>query len=404
MPISLYAGSAGESLKGGYAYEKLLCLLLAAVMLFTCAFTAVSFAEETVEETEPAPTAEEGQDGLSGLLGLFGGLLSGLGGLLSLFGGLLGGDETDWSEDAGTEDEGDGDTEEIIAVFSDTFWNSEDGLTTLKSVYADGRYRVTVREGENELSYLCEADADHWDQLTAVGTDDAAVFTCAENGNLIWRRADGSEVVFIRYIDPLDFTRWYSDGKELTIYWLGEDGYQVYIDQPNASWSYECVLDGEADELIGLGAKYGEEGELYADSLASFAFRDARSQLVWTDEKDPEALEGLTFEAISKAFTQDFWEGEDGESVFMYWMDGYYSVNIRLNDQEYGYLCVYDRDQGTLTAVDPDSIDFDSLSMEIEHDAYASTATFVLEDDDHMVWHDDSGVTGDGIVLVRIQW
>lgn len=324
--------------------------------------------------------------------------------------------EFEIASDKGNEAESEGASEEESLVidenFNSTYWESGD--LKLTAVWQDGDYKIAIQDGETELSYLCEMDMETG-RLNAIGTGVAefdeeqpdhgrGVFFINEEGNLVRQDPEGNETVFTRIIDPLDGSRWYGNGKELTIFWRGDELYDVQIEQTFTSWYYLCELDEQADALTGTGLKTAYGDEEYNDANAKFVFSEGRTLITWTDDREPEAQSGLTFEIIDKALTQDFWSGENDIGVMIMFMDGYYDVHLFVHEpeeKEYAYLCTYDRGNGMLVAADPATIDFESLTMYYDQSLYTGTATFVMEDDDHMTWHDDNGASGDGIVLTR---
>ncbi len=446
--------------------KKMLSVFLVLVMLFTCAFSAVSLAEtaETLTETQQSELAAalewlmkdiseenylqifswdkdtilekleeydqpqgtitkeeiaehlapvfsmlsliagmaESEDGGKGIAEMMGGL----------FGGLMGGlsDESAGSFDWGIEWGGE-DSDGIIASdFNGTFW--ENGDMTLEATYQDGHYSIVIYGVEPALFYQGELDPETWN-VVSVSTGDpemdktqpdhgAATFSVPQEGVMIWKKADGEEVAFTQIIDPLDGSRWFGNEKLVTIEWLGFSNYEVKIEELGLTfveWDYLCVLDEEKDVLDGSGQKTEYGSEVYADSPVTFEFRDGRTKLIWTDETEPAAKEGLTFEAVERVLGDSgIWEADD-VTVFTSWLDKYYDVTVFMGEKVYEYLCTYDWETSTLTAVDPAAIDFDSLSLNLEKDSFISTATFVLETDDTLVWHDDSGLAGDGIAL-----
>ena len=302
-----------------------------------------------------------------------------------------------WTQD-------DGETAEedywIDEGFNGTFWQGDDML--LAAVWEEGfTYRLTVTADGAEQSFLCNYKDVEIDEEAYVSlSGDAEFLYSYRTGELLWKREGAQDAVFTRIIDPLDNSRWYTDGKTITIHWLGGNDYDVYIEKQFTSWDYRCVLDEEADALKGAGVKTDYSNEIYADSQAEFAFRDARRGLVWTDEKEESALSGLAFEAVANDLAVSMWTNDE-YFVFVTWSDGYYDVQVSRDGEVYLYLCQYDWDAAVLTSVDVSTVDTDSFSMYIEKDNYTRSGSFTLLEDDTMIWKDD-GITGEeGIVIPR---
>lgn len=198
--------------------KKMLFLLLALVMLFTCAFSALA---ETAEDAAALKEAEmetlmewlstqisedeaeqiltwdretileklegydqpleyitkeeaadqlmqvlslftlfsqaaESEDGGEAVMGLLGGLLGGAGGDGEGLDGLLGlfGGLMGGEEGFTGADYGEDTSYEIDMQFDGTYWES--GETKLASFFQDGYYKVLVTEGDAEFVYLCE--------------------------------------------------------------------------------------------------------------------------------------------------------------------------------------------------------------------------------------------------------
>ena len=354
-----------------------------------------------------AQTEGEGESTGFDLSSMLGGLMGGDGesagfDLSALFGGMTDGESYEWSteeDDSTEEDEG----VTIVHAFDGTYWETEGAY--LGAVWYDGLYYyITVTEGESEAIYLCQADLET-EKLQVVGTGDIAIedaqpqenadtFYIDDDANLVWQKADGTQTVFTQDFSPLDGSIWFADGKELTLRWEGRDNYGVYIDQEPYGWNYPCVLDEENDVLTGVGEKFNYGDAVYTDAQATFAFQDARTKLVWTDSAEPDAQEGLTFDAVYMGVLYDIWENDQASFSFM-WYNGYYMADVYLDGKLHSYLCTYDRSNSTFTAVDPATIDFEALNMYVDAENYASTATFELLDDDHLLWRDDSGITGE---------
>ena len=166
------------------------------------------------------------------------------------------------------------------------------------------------------------------------------------------------------------------------------------------SWIYQCTLDETSDVLTGTGIKTHYGDDVYTDATATFALRNARREMVWTDDKEQEAINGLAFEAVARDVAEAMWS-DDTYSLFMMWSEGYYDVHVYSEAGEHAYLCTYDWDTNTLTALDPAEIPFDSMNLYLDQALYTGTGSFVLEDDTTLVWHDDSGLAGDGIALKK---
>ena len=392
-------------------------------------------------------SAENGE----GLMDFLGGLLggteesgeSGLSGLLSLFGGAdvkFGGEEAgdDWAYEG------------IVSIFDGTFWES--GELKMEIVFQDGYYKAAIQDGERELSYLCEYDEFEeddrsYDRLTGIGTGDEEMDAAQPDRGraefiwnywtqeLTWQR-DGEKIVFTQIIDPLDESTWVGSGKTLRMRWLGDLNYELTIEQPDfISWHYQCVLNEETGALEGVGAKTKYSKQVYTDAQASFALNEARTHLTWTDEKEPDAAEGLTLDAAARDVLLSFWRGENYVLV-IFDPDGYGRYDLHVFEDEmteeaaepeetaeaeqpdeseeiiaeterteYAYLCTYDWEKGVFTAIDPSAIDFDSLMLYADPELYKSTAVFTLEDGQRILWQDDSGLTGEsGIVLEKSEF
>ena len=366
--------------------------------------------------------AAESEDGGEAIMGLLGGLMGGAGeegegleGLLGMFGGLMDGAEGFTGQDYGE------DTSYVIDMtFDGTYWES--GEKKLASVFQDGYYKITLTEGEKESVYLCEYDEHvsdddvYYISLNSIGTGDEAldkeqfdhgvsIFVYYPTEEiLVWEPGYGDGATFTQIIDPLDGIQYFNGANTLTMRWLGETNYQVNIDNwiDFVSWSYDCVLDEEADVLTGMGAKSSFGGEGFVDDHATFAFQNARNQLVWTSEKEEAAQSGLDFEHIEQDLMAAYWWNEEGYSVSIGWVTCYYLVQVYDADENtYSYLCTYDRDQSTFVSVDVAPIDFESINLFLEKEIFSNSGTFTLEDDDHLVWQDDAVTSGDGIVLER---
>ena len=322
-------------------------------------------------------------------------------------------ENTEW--DAGENEENADEGYVIDLMFDGTYWESGD--LQLGSIWQDGNYKVTITGGEAELSYLCTYDDVVIDdvtvtRLTGIGAGDEET-TAAQPDHgiatflynfmteeLIWRQADGQETVFKRIIDPLDDSRWFVNGLTATIRWLGGSDYEVYIERMFFSWIYQCTLDETSDVLTGTGIKTHYGDDVYTDATATFVLRNARREMVWTDDKEQEAINGLAFEAVARDVAEAMWS-DDTYSLFMMWSEGYYDVHVYSEAGEHAYLCTYDWDTNTLTALDPAEIPFDSMNLYLDQALYTGTGSFVLEDDTTLVWHDDSGLAGDGIALKK---
>ncbi|MBR0218281.1 MAG: hypothetical protein IJQ33_03680 [Clostridia bacterium] len=459
--------------------KKTLSLFLVLVMLFTCAFSAVSLAETTGALTEAQQlelatvmewllrdisqenyteifswgkddilqkledydqpletlTKEEIADQLApviSMLGLFAGLAESedggeaiagmLGGMLGgLMGGAMGGAMgdadslfslgDDWISDFGEDEDEESEEDyepDYTAYYYDMLWVN--GETKLESVYQDEYYKIAITEGDKELAYLCELDA-ATGIATGIGTGDpdtteaqpdhgVATFYITEDDQLVWKKADGEEVFFTGYESPLSGLIGYVDGKDVTLVWMGNH-LEVIVQQDDDLWVYACPPNEETDVLEGSGYFENlETGETAEGYQGTFVFQNDRAQLVWTDAQIPEAQNGLTFAMYEPLLVNDPWMAEEAD-IFVTAMDGYYEMHIYTQPDfnEYDYLCTYDRATRTLTALDPSTIDFDSLSMELYRGIFTTTATFVLEDDGHLVWHDDTGVSGEGVVF-----
>lgn len=342
-------------------------------------------------------------DVLSGMLGgLMSGAISDADSLLS-----LGDDWMTWEEEEEEEPEEEYEPD-YISYYYDMLWVSGD--LTLESVYQDEYYKIAITEGDKELAYLCELDA-ATGIATGIGTGDPetteaqpdhgiATFCITEDDQLIWKKADGEEVVFTGYNSPLAGLIGYVDGKEITIVWMGNH-LEVIVQQDDDLWVYACPPNEETDALEGGGYYENlETGETAEGYQGTFVFLNDRAQVVWTDGQIPEAQNGLTFAMYEPLLINDPWTAEEAD-IFVTAMDGYYEMHIYTQPDfdEYNYLCTYDRATRTLTALDPSTIDFDSLTMDLYRAAFTTTATFVLEDDGRLVWHDDTGVSGDGVVF-----
>ena len=387
-----------------------------------------------------AGMAESSENG-EGVLDLFGAMMGGaegadeggMAGLLSLFGGGA------FEDDAGIEDDDSDDFEQygILTDFDGTFWEGSDGLA-LESVWQDGYYKLAIQDGDEELSYLCEYEEvveedTAYARFTGIGTGVQELDALQPDGGkavfiydfwthvLTWQRANGSEAVFTRIIDPLDESEWFKGDRTLSFCWLGENNYQVKINQLFTEWEYLCVWDEETDVMEGTGRKESYAHEEYADSHATFAFNENRTKLTWTDEKEADAADGLTFDSVAQDVTAYTWRSTP-YLLSADWLYGseYYDVHVYVenedeeaeadeeeaeesetNGTEYAYVCTYDWETGVFTALDPSTLNPDSLGYYLDSPSYVSTATFSLEDDDHILWRDDSGMTGDGIVLER---
>ncbi len=381
-------------------------------------FGSIAAAAEEVENGE-------GGEALLNLFAAFSGGEEGDSGMLSenlegllgtLLGGAFAGD--DWG--AGNDEDYDG--YEIVTIFNGTFW--ENDSLSLEIVWQDGYYKAVVSEnGEEKWFYLCE-NGDYVDEaaeaefscLNGIGTGDEETTASQEDhgettfiydwrtDEMIWKQKDGTETVFAHVTDPLDQTKWFGDGKELTLTWLGGSDYEAAIEGSMGeftSWDYQCVLDEAADVLSGTGSRTSYGAEEYSDSHATFALQNSRRQMVWTDEKEEAAAEGLVLDAVATEITAPIWYTEP-YTAFIEFADGYYDIVISREEEMHGYLCTWDWETATFTAVDPAEIPYDSLRIYVDPEIHTGTGTFVLEDEDHLIWRDDSGLTGDGIALERM--
>ena len=279
-------------------------------------------------------------------------------------------------------------------------------------MFDNGCYTIVITGVEPVLFYQGILDEDTFDVVsTSTGDPEmdetqpdhgVATFFVHMDGVMIWKKADGEEVTFTQIIDPLDGSRWFGKDKQATITWLGDLNYEVRIADLASvydEWDYLCVLDEKKDVLEGSGQKTNFSNVIYSDSPVTFAFQDTRTRLVWTDEAEPAAKEGLTFEAVDRLLASSSWGDIETIMIYTSWMDRYYHVQVFYHENVYEYLCTFDRETNTLTAIDPAGIDFDSFSLYMDKDNFTSTGTFVLETDDTLIWYDDSGVAGDGIAV-----
>ena len=210
--------------------------------------------------------------------------------------------------------------------------------------------------------------------------------------------------MFTQIIDPLDGILYFNGANNLTIRWLGDLNYQVNIENSvdYLSWSYQCVLDEETDVLTGEGFKNSFRDEGFTDDPATFAFQDARNQLIWTSEKEETAKSGIPFDHIEQDLINAYWWNEEGYSLSVGWVTSYYLVQVfDAAENTFSYLCTYDRDQSALVSVDVAPLDFEAINLYLEKEAFSKDGTFTLEDDDHLVWMDEVAAPGDGIVLMR---
>lgn len=346
--------------------------------------------------------------------------LENMGGLFTLFGSMMGGGEgmtVEWNE------EGDSQSVEIDMSFNGTYW--ENGNLKLEAVFQDGYYKVAITGGETELSYLCEyeelvdeAQGAQFSALRGIGTGDAeqdktqpdkgqATFIYDwRTDEIIWRKPDGTETVFTHIVDPLDETEWFAGRRALTIHWLGDKNYDIHIEESTengfATWDYQCTLDETAEIMKGAGTKtaFGDAGEDYSGAGATFVFQNTRRNLVWTDDHEESAKEGMTFTAVPLDVVHASWTAEP-YIVFIMAVDGYYDIHVMKEGEDHAYFCSWDWDTSTFTALDPATLDANAYSFPLEIEKYTSTGTFVLKDDTHLVWHDDAGLAGEGMTLER---
>ncbi len=340
--------------------------------------------------------------------------------LMEMFGGLMGGDGSssflsgEWNEEEDDDSEEDyGDSEENAEpdysfYYSGVIWESGD--LTLESVWQDDYYKIAILDGETEYAYLCELDA-ATGIAAGIGTGDLetaetqpdhgiAAFRITEDEHLIWQKADGGEVAFTRYVSPLSGLSGYADGKDLSVTWMG-NCLEVIVQRDDDVWFYTCELNEETDTLEGSGYLANmETGETVEGYYASFAFRNGRTQAVWTDGQVPEARDGLTFEMYEPLLACDYWTAEEAD-MYLFKTSGYYQIRIYTHPDftEYGYLCTYERADRTLNALDPAAVDFEALGLDYTKEIFTTTASFVLEDDGRLVWRDDTGAAGDGVVF-----
>ena len=402
--------------------KKVLSLILALAVLLACAVLPAGAEEGPVFPDMIGEILENTGDA--------GGI-----GLMDMLGGFFGG----FGNNTVTEEDSDSYSEGIITSFDGTFWESGD--LKMEICYQDGYYKVAILEDGTELSYLCAFDEiieddTGYGRLTGIGTGDPETDgTQPDHGQTVfiwnyfteeitWQRESG-EIVFMRIIDPLDGSKWVGNGKTLTVRWLGDADYELTIGQPYfTEWRYQCVLNEETDTLEGTGEKTEFNSLLYDGAHAVFAFNENRTGLIWTDDQEPDAAEGFAFEAVARDLTNATWRS--GNLVlFILQPDGFgrYDLNVfeETVDEEmpeteeeteeadpdeveqtvYRYLCTYDWETGTFTSIDVSGIDPETLNYYMDLQEYSGSATFVLEDDDHIIWRDDSGLTGDGVVLER---
>ena len=309
----------------------------------------------------------------------------------------------------------------IDGIFNSTYWESGD--LKLTSVWQDGYYKILIQDGEKEWIYLCEEDHDTgWKKGIGCGDPDqteiqedhgiATFYTRWENNRdeMIWEKADGSQTVFTRIIDPLDETQWYREGMMLTLTWRGDNTYDLHIDgyglQDYTAWDYFCVLDEDRDALTGTGKKATFMGDIYTDAQAVFAFSEGRTVLTWTDDQEETAKEGLAFEGVDKVLTTKVWELPEKYALSGAFAAGYYVmtvIEIGMDPTiEHTYLCTYDRTASMLTAVNPEEVDLEPIINQawLDQSVLAGNASFEILDDETLVWKEATGITGDeGIVL-----
>ena len=291
-----------------------------------------------------------------------------------------------------------GDTIAVDADFDGTYWESE-GLQ-MEAVWQDGYYKIAIRDGEKELSYLCREDPDTGDKVsigTGMPEDDqadqgVASFHCSYAGShleIIWRKSDGSEVVFTPVQDPLDQTQWYAKNRLLTLFWRGQENYEVLVEiyglPEYTNWTYQCTLDGET--LKGPGQKDTMTGSTKTSGV--FTFTENRTGLLWQDEADGTEL---PFTGVDMELTRESWSNEAG-ILSITFAAGWYDVHIYNyeTEKETAFLCTLDRATGLLKALEPSEIDFGELEKYLyaERDLYAGGATFLKEDGDHLVWQEE---------------
>ena len=303
----------------------------------------------------------------------------------------------------------------INNMYNNTFW--ENGSRKMSCHCDKGVYTITITDGEQEQTYLCRENEEDGTLYTVASEEPdaakdgkAAISYEYENGkeSIILRLEDGTEEVFARIIDPLHETQWYANGLELEITWYGDNNYELAINgevEGNyTAWKYQCTLDG--DVLTGTGTKSDFMGELYTDASAAFTFGDDRTTLTWKDDKEPLALEGFSFDAVNGDLTRYGW-GNDDYSFSCGFSMGLYHVTIYTADGEthYEYLCTYDKATGTLTAVNPDELDFEVVGNQfaLEKDEVSGNATFTQPDDSHLLWKETTGITGEeGVLLAQV--
>ena len=310
----------------------------------------------------------------------------------------------------------------IDGFFNGTYWESGD--LKLASVWQDGYYKILIQDGEQEWIYLCDEDQETGrKQGIGCGEPDqteaqedhgiAAFYTQWENNRdeMVWEKADGSKVIFSLIIDPLDETKWYRDDMMITLTWRGENAYDVYIEgnamQEYTVWNYECLLDEEKDAMTGTGKKATFMGEIYTDAQAVFSFSEGRTVLTWTDDKEETAKDGLAFEGVDKTLTTKVWEVPEKYALSGTFGAGYYVITvIEIGTDptvEHTYLCTYDRAAGTLTAVNPEEVDLETIMNRtwVDQSTLAGNATFEMPDDETMIWKESTGITGEeGIALI----
>jgi len=291
-----------------------------------------------------------------------------------------------------------GDTIAVDADFDGTYWESE-GLQ-MEAVWQDGYYKIAIRDGEKELSYLCREDPETGDKVsigTGMPEDDqadkgVASFHCSYEGSyleIIWRKPDGSEVVFTPVQDPLDQTQWYAKNRLLTLFWRGQENYEVLVElyglPEYTNWTYQCTLEGET--LKGPGQKDTMTGS--TETSGVFTFTENRAGLLWQDEADGTEL---PFTGVDMGLTRESWSNEAG-ILSVTFAAGWYDVHIYNyeTEKETAFLCTLDRETGVLKALDPSEIDYEELNkyIYVEESLYAGGATFLKEDGDHLVWQEE---------------
>ena len=294
----------------------------------------------------------------------------------------------------------------------------------------DGARYTQTYDAAGELESTLAAD-----QLTAVLAFD-------ENDNLVFQDSEGlcGSYALRRLFDAEEEAYWEAaevfigswqcgrcnveispeeDDLKVLIYWGGSASEVV-------EWVYTCQFDEYLNTLTSFGeasktlVTFGEDGELvsaeeeYNDGEAVFRF-DGNGCLVWEDAKE-NAGDGMAFERSdlddygdSGAFEGRWGAGrcaieispeDDGYRVFVQW------GNSAADSIEWEYTCLYDEELDGLVSVGEATkadVFYDENGGISDTELFYNdgVATFTLDENDCLHWHDEIEDAGEDLVFER---